>query len=237
MSGGKLKALIGERSEAIEKGVFFDFYEKFLAEIWKERMLSAKDKMLILIGVYVSKGWGRFVEDFLLDQIKDLHISADEIMEILKIAVVSRGITAVSGGFNVFDELKRSDKLLETKDEAASSKSAEDIMEYFRSRFGKAPAWVEVFGKNFPIILENYHLMRSNAVDEGLVSRKIKELILIAVNAADIYDEGMKIHINGALQSGASKEEIWEALLVATMVGGVVSWIAGISAMKEVGAL
>jgi alkylhydroperoxidase/carboxymuconolactone decarboxylase family protein YurZ len=237
MSHGNLKTLIGEINVPSEESVFIHCYENFLAEIWKDRMLSAKDKMLIYIGVCLSQGCSRSMTSFLLDQIKNLHISANEIMEILKIATLSRGITPLTDGFALFAELANYDESTETMGEASTLKSADAIMEYFRSRFSKIPAWVEILGKHFPRILENYHLMRSHAVDEGILSRKIKELILIAVNAADIYDEGMKIHINGALQSGASREEIWEALLVAMIVGGVVSWIAGISAMKEVGVL
>jgi alkylhydroperoxidase/carboxymuconolactone decarboxylase family protein YurZ len=106
-------------------------------------------------------------------------------------------------------------------------------MQYFRIRFGEMPSWIDQLGKKYLLLLKNYQLMRNSSVDDMLLCRKVKELVLVGVNAAGLYDEGMKIHMNGALQAGSSKEEIVEALLVSIIVGGIVSWIEGIKVMKE----
>lgn len=55
------------------------------------------------------------------------------------------------------------------------------------------------------------------------------------LTAASLYREGMKIHMNRALQAGASKDEILEALLVSIMGGGIVSWTEGTTVMKGEG--
>ena len=234
MPSANLTMLDGEIVKPIQKDPFSDSYEKFLAEIWKEGLLSTKEKMLILIGVYSSKGWVHFVQDFLSEQIKSLNIKSEEIMEILKAVVLSRGVTPLIDGIELLDGLVGSEGSIGRGAEAPNLKSAEEIMDYFRIRFSEVPAWIETLGKKFPVMLQNYHRMRSNSVDEVLLPRRVKELVLVAVNAAGLYDEGMRIHMNGALQSGAPKEEILEALLVAAIVGGIVSWIAGITVMKEI---
>ena len=214
-------------------GSYLKSYEKFAADIMKEGKLTIKEKMLILIGIYSSKGWVHFVRDFLVERINNLNIRRGEIIETLKAVVLSRGIIPLIDGMELIEGLECSEESVGMRAETTDQKAAEEIMQYFRIRFGEIPSWIDQLGKKYPLLLLNYHLMRNSSVDDMLLCRKVKELVLVGVNAAGLYDEGMKIHMNGALQAGSSNEEILEALLVSILVGGIVSWIEGIKVMKE----
>lgn len=60
-----------------------------------------------------------------------------------------------------------------------------------------------------------------NAVkQEGALSTKTKELIGIAVSISRQCEFCVALHVNGALEHGATKEEIIEASMVAGLLGG-----------------
>lgn len=84
----------------------------------------------------------------------------------------------------------------------------------FRSR--------EILAYEDPKYLELFHKMHMYVVHEkqGLPT-KIKEIIISAVDAATGYERGIKIHLKGALQAGATKEEIIEGLLAASLPAGI----------------
>lgn len=235
MSNSDLRALVGEEIWEVRQDEFLDSYEKFIEEILREGALTKKEKFLILIGIYASKGWLGFTQDFLSKKIKHLNIKAEEVIEILETAVLSRGPIPWIDGNQILSSLLRGETVERGREGTTPSKSSQEILDYFRSRFKEVPAWIEIMGQRFPKALQHYYSMRSSALDTGLLPRKIKELVLVGINATGLYREGMKGHMNGALQAGASKEEILETLLISILGGGIVSWGEGISVMIEVG--
>ncbi|MGH3246994.1 MAG: carboxymuconolactone decarboxylase family protein [Trebonia sp.] len=58
-------------------------------------------------------------------------------------------------------------------------------------------------------------------VRHGFLEPKVREFILIAVDAATthLHEEGTRSHIRAALRNGASRQEIMEVLELATMIG------------------
>lgn len=56
---------------------------------------------------------------------------------------------------------------------------------------------------------------------KGPLSRKMKELILIAIDATPthLYEPGLRMHMRDALRHGATREEILEVLELASLVG------------------
>lgn len=234
MSHSDLRGLLGKKFGKIREDDFIDSYEKFVEEILSGGVLTEKEKVFILLGIYASKGWLGFTQVFLSKKIRNLNIKAEEVIEILEIAVLSRGPIPLIDGNQNFISLLRG-KHLKKGRRRTPSKSSQEILDYFRSQSKEIPAWIEVMGQKFPIALQHYYSMRSSALDTGLLTRKIKELLLVGINAAGLYHEGMAAHMNGALQTGASKEEILETLLISILGGGIVSWGDGISVMKEVG--
>ena len=82
------------------------------------------------------------------------------------------------------------------------------------------PLW-STFAEWDADFLEAYLRLRSVPFEKGPLPRKTKELILIAINAATthLYGPGVRRHIQNALQHGATREEILEAIELTTVLG------------------
>jgi alkylhydroperoxidase/carboxymuconolactone decarboxylase family protein YurZ len=74
-----------------------------------------------------------------------------------------------------------------------------------------------------------------NALDEGALTSKIKQLIAMAMAIGFRSSEGITYHVDAALQAGASRDEIREAVTVAVLFTGVRSILSGAEALAAVG--
>lgn len=74
---------------------------------------------------------------------------------------------------------------------------------------------------------------RQLAFADGALPRKFKLLIALAVQAAQLADEGIKSFAQVVIQAGATKEEIVEALRVAHYIRGASSALTYASALKD----
>ena len=84
----------------------------------------------------------------------------------------------------------------------------------------------KVLSREDPTMLELTHQLFMHIMHERkALSLKIKELLVLAVNASHLYYTGTKAHMKLALQAGATKEEVFETLEVA-------SWPAGIHVLR-----
>ena len=80
----------------------------------------------------------------------------------------------------------------------------------------------EFLAEHDPEYLKLFHELHMHVVyEKKALPPKMKELIICAVNAATFYWQGLWIHIRGALDAGATPEEIIEALEAASLAGGV----------------
>jgi alkylhydroperoxidase/carboxymuconolactone decarboxylase family protein YurZ len=75
--------------------------------------------------------------------------------------------------------------------------------------------------------------MRSFVLKDAELPRKYKECLYVAINVADRNIGAVKIHGKGALESGATKEEVLEAVLTAIMAGGFIAWVDVASVYDE----
>ena len=82
------------------------------------------------------------------------------------------------------------------------------------------PVW-DLMCKWNPEFLEAYLQLRSVPFKGGPLEPKVKELILIAINAATthLYGAGVRRHIRNALAHGATAEEIVETIQLTTVLG------------------
>lgn len=69
--------------------------------------------------------------------------------------------------------------------------------------------------------LEGYFAFRSVPHRRGTLPAKVRELIMIAINASTthLYAPGVRRHIRNALRSGATPQEILEAVQLTTILG------------------
>src|ERR1043166_7094778 len=75
----------------------------------------------------------------------------------------------------------------------------------------EAPEYLEQFNKSFMYIMH----------ERKALPPKMKELIIIAVDAAQFYERGLRSHIKSALKEGATRDEIVEALLTSSLAAGL----------------
>ena len=93
----------------------------------------------------------------------------------------------------------------------------------------------EMLAKEDPTYLEYYHNMYMHVMNEkNHLPIRIKEIIISAVNAATGYERGIKIHLRGALEAGATKDEIIEGLQAASLPAGIHVLSLGLPIFGEV---
>lgn len=115
---------------------------------------------------------------------------------------------------------------------------ASQLVERIRSRLGTpavSPHFLRL-AKWDPDYLESYLTMVIEGTEarEGQLSRKVKELITLAVCAALMNWNGTRVHIRAALDNGASPREVLEALEAAVPPSGVPAVLYGSEVLEQV---
>lgn len=84
-----------------------------------------------------------------------------------------------------------------------------------------------------PQLLKLHESSSKLALGDGALPRKYKFLILMALDAAHGATHGVRTLAQGAMQVGATKEEVIEALRVAYHAGGAGSLHTAAQALRE----
>ena len=92
---------------------------------------------------------------------------------------------------------------------------------------------LKIFEKIDPELLKLVQNTNAFALADGALPRKIKLLIAMALDAAHGTVEGVKSLTQQAMQAGATKEEVVEALRVAQYVSGAGAVYTAARAFKE----
>ena len=92
---------------------------------------------------------------------------------------------------------------------------------------------LKIFEKLDPELLNLVENTRELALADGALPKRIKLLIAMALDASHGAVQGVKALAQAATQSGASQEEITEALRVTQYVSGVGSIYTAASALRE----
>ena len=67
---------------------------------------------------------------------------------------------------------------------------------------------------------------------DGILSVKVKELIVLGVLASRGLQYGVEAHMRRAIDDGATKEELFEAIKAAAVPGGGVAYSVGVRALQ-----
>ncbi|MBI4776408.1 MAG: carboxymuconolactone decarboxylase family protein [Deltaproteobacteria bacterium] len=113
------------------------------------------------------------------------------------------------------------------------AKDIESIYETYREYYGEVPDWVRVFGERAPEALHHYHGLRKIGVEDGVLPRKVKELVLIGINLVRRYPPGVRLNVKGALDAGCTPDEIVEVMVTAMVSGAACSLIEGPRALLD----
>jgi AhpD family alkylhydroperoxidase len=73
---------------------------------------------------------------------------------------------------------------------------------------------------------------RLSVGEDGTLSVKVKELIVLGVLASRGLQYGVEAHMRRAIMHGATKEELFEAIKAAAVPGGGVAYSVGVRALQ-----
>lgn len=79
----------------------------------------------------------------------------------------------------------------------------------------------KILADNNKVIKRIFNL-DTNAFQEGALDKKTKELLGLVASTVLRCDDCVKYHLESSYKEGISKEEVSEALSIATLVGGTV---------------
>ena len=68
--------------------------------------------------------------------------------------------------------------------------------------------------------------------EEGVLSVKVKELVVMGILASRGLQYGVEAHMRRALDYGATKDELFEAIKAAAVPGGGVAYSVGVRALQ-----
>lgn len=95
------------------------------------------------------------------------------------------------------------------------AKKTEAIMKRVAADRGFVRLWPKLLAERDPDQMERIHEMTMHPLyGRNSLPLKVKELILISLNAFDYYEFGFRVHVRSALKLGATEDEILEALEV-----------------------
>lgn len=86
-----------------------------------------------------------------------------------------------------------------------------------------------------PSLMDAFWGLHRTAVAAGALDTKTKELIALAISVASQCDDCIAHHTYDALEAGATKEEIADALGVAVLMGGGTSVVYATHAIEALG--
>ena len=92
---------------------------------------------------------------------------------------------------------------------------------------------LDVLEKMDPELIKIVKDSKTLAITEGALSKKVKLLIAMALDAAHGTDSGVKSLASQAMQAGATKEELMETLRVAHYVAGAGAVFTAAHAFEE----
>ena len=92
-----------------------------------------------------------------------------------------------------------------------------EAIKWHETFMGACPEWVRLIGETHPEAVVGYTKLRKAVYEEGHLSRKVKQLILLGINLARNYKAGIDLHMKLAMDLGATRAEIAETILTATL--------------------
>ena len=82
-----------------------------------------------------------------------------------------------------------------------------------------------------PETMKGFNTLHKASIAKGVLTTKTKELIALGIAITVRCDGCIAFHVNDALKSGASPEEIMETIGVAVLMGGGPAVVYGCEAM------
>lgn len=198
---------------------FLEAYLDLSAVPWRKNHLDDKVKEFIYIAIDAN------ATHMYLPGVRQ-HIRAalkmgaepHEIMEVLELSA-TLGIHAMNIGVPILVEVLE-EKGLRTGPAPLTAAQERLKAEFTRTRGYWHTFWDEMLELD-PEMFAAYTEFSSVPWRSGTLEPKVKELIYIAFDTAatHLYTKGLKLHIENALEHGATAEEILEVMEIASVLG------------------
>jgi alkylhydroperoxidase/carboxymuconolactone decarboxylase family protein YurZ len=92
-------------------------------------------------------------------------------------------------------------------------KRSREVLERVERERGSARIWPKLLAARDPDMLALLHDTTQHVLERrNSIPRKYKEMMFLCLNAASLREFGVRFHARGALQHGATEDEILEAL-------------------------
>jgi len=113
----------------------------------------------------------------------------------------------------------------EPRDAVSVTESWPELHEHLQKLIGR-------LGREAPGPMSGFAVLHKTAVAPGALTGPVKELIALAIGVAMRCDGCIAYHIHDALEAGATRAEITDAIGVAVMMGGGPAVIHGAKALE-----
>ncbi|WP_236790866.1 carboxymuconolactone decarboxylase family protein [Amycolatopsis sp. GM8] len=105
--------------------------------------------------------------------------------------------------------------------ETTSGPSAEDVLATIRADRGHMPEAFDVAARFDPQALLDFHASYQHAMGPGTsLSEPVRQLVLLALDAADHFHGGCRFHMLEALRAGVEPAQIVETLRLTGLTAG-----------------
>jgi AhpD family alkylhydroperoxidase len=104
----------------------------------------------------------------------------------------------------------------------------------YRDKFETVLKNAQTLGSAQPAVMKAFEGLHKAGAAEGALDTKTKELMCLAISIVVRCDDCIAYHIHDALEAGATREELAEAIGVAILMGGGPSMIYATHAIEAV---
>jgi alkylhydroperoxidase/carboxymuconolactone decarboxylase family protein YurZ len=195
-------------------------YQQIRDVIARDGALSAAWKALLVAVCATARGYDEMARRE-LDRGRAAGIGDREIGIAAVALLLARGeeltgrFIGIAGGLSTTD--------------APRPASQVDAEAYFLGYLGvpALPRRMAIMADRVPTVFTGYHRMHHGALAADPSATKLSELVLVALNAAELEREFVRIHAATARKASATDDELVEAIVCAIRVVGVAAWAAG----------
>lgn len=199
---------------------FLRAYLNFNGAPWKSGHLAPKVREFIYVAIDGSvthlyeRGMRRHMEHALA-----LGASKEELLQVIEITTTIAHYTHELAAPILVEELKKARPEVEA-DIAELSEEQRRVKDEFIASTGAWPKSGDALLRFAPHFMEGFLSLRAVAWNCGPLAPKVKEFVGLAVCAAPtcLHEEGVRTHIQRAIQHGATPEEISEVLQLASAI-------------------
>ncbi len=158
----------------------------------------------------------------------DHGLTKEELVEAVAIIIATLGFQAPSVAFRELKGVEIASNVGALREQSPLKDNDEDPLEYFRMQDGTVSPAIEALHRYRPETLKHYKRMLEAATMEGVLSRKLRELVMISAMLGSKRVEDVGRHVAAAVKNGLTKEEYIEFLAVLIPILGFQGFTDGI---------